>query len=85
MFATTGALALFAPDPYPKKYRLDSAMVHRVAMALATAGMVTQMVLGPIIDLRVGRLDQSKLALGHLITGYATFAFMATGTFAYMF
>ena len=85
LFATTGSLALFSPDPYPKKYRLDSAMVHRVAMALATAGMVTQMVLGPIIDYRAGYLNQPRLALGHLITGYASFAFMATGTIAYMF
>jgi len=85
LFATTGSLALFAPDPYPKKYRLDSAMVHRVAMALATAGMVTQMVLGPIIDYRAGYLNQPSLALGHLITGYASYAFMATGTIAYMF
>lgn len=85
MFATTGSLALFSPDPYPKKYRLDTAMIHRVAMAMATAGMVTQMVLGPIVDWRTGRLDQPRLALGHLITGYATFAFMATGTIAYFF
>lgn len=85
MFATTGSLAWFSPDPYPKKYRLDTAMIHRVAMAMATAGMVTQMVLGPIVDWRTGRLDQPQLALGHLITGYATFAFMATGALAYVF
>ncbi|MFO0579056.1 MAG: hypothetical protein U1A78_34060 [Polyangia bacterium] len=85
LFATTGALALFAPNPYPKKYRLDSAMIHRVAMGLAAAGMVAQVVLGPIIDTHAGRLDQPRLALGHLIAGYATFAFMATGTIAYVF
>jgi len=85
LFATTGALALFSPDPYEKKYRLDTAMVHRVSMALATAGMVTQMILGPITSFRVGYTNQSRLALGHLITGYATFAFMATGTIAYFF
>lgn len=85
LFAGTGALALFAPNPYPKKYRLDSAMVHRVSMALATAGMVAQVVLGPIIPTHAGRLDQPRLALGHLVAGYATFAFMATGTLAYVF
>lgn len=85
MFTTTGLLALFAPNPYPKKYRFDTAMVHRVAMALATAGMVTQMVLGPIIDTHAGRLDQPRLALGHLVVGYASFAFMLTGTLAYVF
>lgn len=85
MFTTTGLLALFAPNPYPKKYRFDTAMVHRVAMALATAGMVTQMVLGPIIDTHAGRLDQPRLALGHLVVGYASFAFMLSGTLAYVF
>ncbi len=85
LFATTGSLALFSPDPYEKKYRLDTAMVHRVSMALATAGMVTQMILGPITSFRVGYLNQQRLALGHLVTGYATFAFMATGTIAYFF
>ena len=85
LFATTGSLALFSPDPYEKKYRLDTAMVHRVSMALATAGMVTQMILGPITSLRVGYQNQQRLALGHLVTGYATFAFMATGTIAYFF
>jgi hypothetical protein len=85
LFATTGLLAVFAPNPYPKKYRLDSAMVHRVAMALASAGMVTQMILGPVVAARAGRLDQPGLALAHLVTGYSTFAFMAAGTLAYVF
>ena len=85
MFTTTGLLAMLAPTPYAKRYRLDTAMIHRVAMALATAGMVTQMVLGPIIDTHAGRLDQPQLALGHLVVGYASFAFMLTGTLAYVF
>lgn len=85
LFGTTGLLALFAPNPYPKPYRFDSAMVHRVAMALATAGMVTQIILGPITASRVGRLNQGDLALGHVVTGYLTFGFMAAGVISYMF
>jgi hypothetical protein len=85
LFAVTGGLALGAPNPYPKPYRLDSAMVHRVAMGLATAGMVTQVVLGFIMSTRIGYNDQANMAVGHLVVGWATFAFMATGTVAYVF
>lgn len=85
LFGTTGLLAVFAPNPYPKPIRFDTALVHKVAMILATAGMVTQVILGPITVERIGRTDQSRLALGHVITGYATWAFMTTGMFAYLF
>lgn len=85
VFSVTGALALFAPNPYPKAIRFDTALVHKVSMILATAGMVAQIVLGPVITARVGKLDQPNIALGHLVTGYATFAFMAAGTVAYFF
>jgi hypothetical protein len=85
LFATTGILALSAPNPYPKPVRLDTALVHKLSMAMATVGMITQIILGPVTAARVGRLDQPNLALGHLITGYATFAFMATGVVAYFF
>jgi hypothetical protein len=47
--------------------------------------MAAQIIMGPIITSRSGKLDQPKLALAHLITGYASFAFMATGTIAYVF
>jgi len=85
LFATTGGLALFAPTPYPKKRKFDTALVHKAAMALATAGMVTQILLGPITASRDGHRDQADLALGHVITGYATFAFMTTGVVTYLF
>ncbi len=84
-FGTTGLLAVLAPNPYPKPIRLDTALIHKISMIMATAGMVTQVILGPITANRVGRLDQANLALGHVITGYATWAFMATGTIAYFF
>jgi hypothetical protein len=84
-FTTTGMLALFAPNPYPKKIGLDTALLHKVSMALATAGMLAQVVLGPIASFRQGNLDQRQLAQTHLGIGYATFAFMATGVIAYVF
>ncbi len=85
LFGATGLLAVTAPNPYPKPLRLDTALVHKVSMALATAGMLTQIILGPLTAERVGRLDQPTLALAHLVAGYATWAFMATGTVAYFF
>lgn len=85
LFATTGALALFAPTPYPKKLKFDTALIHKAAMALATAGMAAQIILGPITASRDGHRDQADLALGHVITGYATFAFMTAGVVTYLF
>ncbi len=85
LFATTGVLALVAPNPYPKPLRFDSGLVHKASMILATAGMLTQIILGPVTVARDGKLDQPRLALVHLSTGYATFGFMAVGTFAYVF
>ena len=85
VFAATGALAIFAPNPYPKPVRADRAMLHKVMMGLATAGMVAQLILGPITGMREGHLDQRDLALSHLVIGYTTFGFMATGVFAYVF
>jgi len=85
LFTGTGLLALTAPNPYPKQLRLDTALVHKLAMLMATAGMATQVVLGAVVASRDGRLDQPGLALGHVVVGYATWAFMATGVVAYFF
>jgi hypothetical protein len=85
LFAGTGLLALLAPNPYPKPIRLDTALVHKASMAMATAGMVTQVILGAITASRAGHADQASLALGHVVVGDATWAFMATGVIAYFF
>jgi hypothetical protein len=85
LFALTGIAALAAPNPYPKPVKFDAALVHKVSMAVATAGMVLQIVLGPIMAVRDGKLDQRDLALAHLISGYATFGFMGAGVLAYVF
>ncbi len=84
-FATTGVLALAAPNPFPKRIKLDSALLHKISMAVATAGMVTQLILGPISSANAGTQLEGRLAVGHLATGYLTFAAMAVGVFAYVF
>ncbi len=84
-FATTGILGLAAPTPYKKPIRADAALLHKVMMGLATAGMVTQLALGFVTAAKGGDLIQRDLALGHLVAGYATFAAMATGYLAFVF
>jgi hypothetical protein len=85
LFATTGVLGLFAPNPYPKPIKLDTALVHKLSMLAAAIGMVAQIVLGPVAAAREGKLDQRDYAVAHLVAGYATFGFMAAGTLAYVF
>jgi hypothetical protein len=85
LFAATGIVALAAPNPYPKPIKFDAALVHKLSMAVAAAGMALQIILGPISASRDGKLDQRDYALTHLITGYTTFAFMSAGVLAYVF
>ncbi len=84
-FATTGILALVAPNPYPKPRRFDTAMLHKIMMGIATAGFVAESILGPIVAWREGKLDQRDWALAHLVIGYGTFASMGVGTLAFVF
>jgi hypothetical protein len=84
VFATNGLIALLAPSPgTPKK--LDRVMVHRIAMLVATAGMVTQVGLGVYTRERVGYEDQERLATAHLAVGYVTLAAMLVGVGALIF
>ncbi len=85
LFATDGILALAAPNPYPKPIRVDAALLHKVMMGIATAGMLTEIALGFVSESKAGELQQRDLALGHLVNGYVTFAAMATGYLAYVF
>ena len=84
-FATTGLLALFAPTPYKKPIRADAALLHKVMMCIATAGMAAQLALGFATAAKGGELLQRDLALTHLVTGYVTFAAMTTGYLAFVF
>lgn len=79
IFTGTGLLALFAPSPIDKPARLDSATLHKTAMAIATAGMIGEVVLGIITASQEGKLSQRDLALVHQINGYVTLGATATG------
>ena len=79
IFAFTGLLALFAPSPIDQPVRLSTATVHKTCMAVATAGMVAQVVLGIVSAGKQGQLSQRDFALAHQLTGYATAAAVAGG------
>jgi hypothetical protein len=85
LFATIGILGVAAPNPYPKPIKFDTAFVHKLSMILATAGMVTQLILGPITTYAQGTIEQRNLALGHVVAGWSTFGFMTAGVLAYVF
>jgi hypothetical protein len=48
--------------------------VHKIFMALATAGMIAQAYYGIQTRNREGYLDQQQIAKTHLIIGYGTLA-----------
>jgi len=79
VFTATGLLAVFAPSPLEKPVRMDTATLHKIAMAVATAGFVAQVVLGPITASKEGQLSQRDFALAHQIIGYTTLAATYTG------
>ena len=79
VFAATGVLAVLAPSPLEKPLRLDTVTLHKIAMAVATAGLVAQVVLGPITASKEGQLSQRDFALAHQIVGYTTLVATYTG------
>jgi hypothetical protein len=85
IFAATGLLAVLAPSPLDTSLRLDTATLHKAAMAVATAGLVTQIVLGIVTAHSEGSLSQRDVALAHQIVGYTTLAATAAGFFVLTF
>ena len=79
VFTATGLLAVLAPSPLEKPARVDTATLHKIAMAVATAGFIAQVVLGPITASKEGQLSQRDFALAHQIIGYTTLAATYTG------
>jgi hypothetical protein len=72
VFTATGLLAILAPSPLDQPLRVDTATLHKIAMAVATAGMLAQVVLGPITGSKEGQLSQRDFVLAHQIIGYTT-------------
>jgi hypothetical protein len=84
-FTGDGTLALFAPMPFERTGGFDRVDLHKTSMAVATAGMLAQGVVGVMTRQREGYLNQERYARVHLILGYATLAALATGVGALVF
>lgn len=88
-FAGAGTLALLAPQPYEKSHtRLDSALVHKISAAAATAGMLAQLVLGFVTARQADAGNDQHLktrAQLHQALGYATLGFVGIAAVAYVF
>jgi hypothetical protein len=82
IFTATGLLALLAPSPIDQPTRLSTATVHKTCMAVATAGMVAQVVLGIVAAGKQGNISQRDYALAHQVIGYTTAVATAGGFIA---
>jgi cytochrome b561 len=84
-FATTGALGLLAPKPDDRPRGFDTTAVHKICMAAAALGMMTELGLGFYTAGRTGYINQKELAQIHDVTGFSTLGFMTIGAGAFIF
>ena len=87
-FLGTGTLAIFAPKPYPKPLRFDTALVHRIAAAGATLGMLAEIGLGIFTHARAqagNPHELQTLARTHQIIGYSTFGLLTVAATVWIF
>jgi hypothetical protein len=79
LFATVGLLGVLAPTPYPKEHKWDTVRFHKIFMTIATIGMLTQAVLGPLAVSKHGEVSEVRLATAHQVVGYVTLGAVAAG------
>ncbi len=88
-FIGTASLSLFAPEPFEIEHQgFDAGVVHRLAVSVASAGMLTQLGLGFVVARRAAAGDASglyKLARAHQIVGYVTLGALAGAALAWVF
>ena len=87
-FATTAAFSLFAPSPYDKPLRFDTGLLHRIAVIGATAGLLTQAVLGWVTARQAEAGNPNNLrtyARTHQILGYTTLGFLTVAGVVWIF
>ncbi|HSP81920.1 MAG TPA: hypothetical protein VLQ93_25590, partial [Myxococcaceae bacterium] len=85
LFASVGLLGLLAPTPFKKELRWDTVTFHRIFMAIATAGMLSQVVLGKMTADREGRLSQVGFIRAHQAVGYVTLGALSAGVVTLFF
>ncbi|MFZ4579872.1 MAG: hypothetical protein ACOYOB_15895 [Myxococcota bacterium] len=88
-FAATAGYSLFAPKPFKgASHGIDTTTIHKVAVIGATAGMITQVVLGFITARQADTGNASGLkdmATAHQVVGYATLGCLATAATVWVF
>lgn len=88
LFAAAATFALLAPTPYKKPLRLDTGLIHRVAVIGATLGMVTEGVLGWWTTHQANAGNPHNLrtmARAHQIVGYTTLGFLTVAGTVWLF
>lgn len=88
LFAATATFSLLAPTPHKKPLRLDTGLVHRIAVIGATLGMLTEGVLGWITARQADAGNPHNLrtmARTHQIVGYATLGFLTVAGTVWFF
>lgn len=88
LFAGTATFALIAPEPYERPLALDTALLHRIAVVGATAGLLTQVVLGFMTARQAdagNSRDLKTMAKTHQIVGYATLGFLTLAGAVWLF
>ncbi|MCE9668311.1 hypothetical protein LY474_10855 [Myxococcus stipitatus] len=86
LFASVGLLGLLAPEPFEKeKTEWDTISYHKLFMALATAGMVAQIILGIMATDRYGKLSETDLATAHQVVGFTTLGAVTAGVVTLFF
>jgi hypothetical protein len=90
-FATAGALAMLAPEPYEAAVAdrgFSTATVHKTATSLATVGMLTQLGLGFATARKADAGNPhglDSLARAHQIVGYSTLGLLVVAASAWIF
>jgi hypothetical protein len=88
VFLSTAVFALFAPAPYERRGGFDNAMLHRLAVIGASAGLVTQVVLG-FVTARSADAGNARnvetFATIHQAVGYTTLGLMTVAATVWLF
>lgn len=88
VFLSTAVFALFAPTPYERRSGFDSGMLHRIGVIGASAGLVTQVVLGFVAARSADAGNARNLetyATVHQAVGYTTLGLMAVAATVWVF
>lgn len=87
-FLGTAIFALFAPVPYERKGGFDSGTVHRMAVIGASAGLLTQVVLGFVAARSADAgnpYNVETYATAHQVIGYTTLGLMTVAATVWLF